>query len=399
MTPTLIKSHSTKAPTVALIGVTGYASIYMSMLRTLHASSEVVVRAAVIINLDVPQAAEAAALLRSWGAMIYGSTEELFAKEAGKVDLCLIPTGIAWHARMSVAAMKAGMHVLVEKPLAGSLEDVAAIRQAETETGRWVAVGFQDVYSTEAHSVRNSVRAGDIGTVQTVRTLGLWPRPTSYYARNHWAGRLRADGAAVLDSPLNNAFAHFVNLALFFAAPVQRGSDPVSIEQADLLRANDIETYDTAVVLARSAQGIRYWFGFSHATPDEWNPEIHVIGSRGTLRWIHEREIVLENETGVVSSHKMPDAFDYRYRMIRAALARVNAPQTWICDVHHAARHTGLICAVQDAAPAKAFPPASVETRPFKAGKAPGEEVIRVVPGLAERMTEAFRSHAPLGGF
>ena len=53
-----------------------------------------------------------------------------------------------------------------------------------------------------------------------------WPRGASYYARNNWAGRLRVGSAWVLDSPVNNAFAHFLMLALFWAGDTPTAASP-----------------------------------------------------------------------------------------------------------------------------------------------------------------------------
>ena len=44
-----------------------------------------------------------------------------------------------------------------------------------------------------------------------------WPRYFNYYARNNWAGKLAMNGTWVFDSPVNNACAHYLNLALFWA--------------------------------------------------------------------------------------------------------------------------------------------------------------------------------------
>ncbi len=105
----------------------------------------------------------------------------------GRIDLCLIPTGIHWHARMTIAALEAGANVLVEKPLAGSSAEVAAVRAAEQRAGRFVAVGCQDFYEPGTTWLQAEVRRGAIGAIQSVRMLGLWPRDRAYFARNNWA--------------------------------------------------------------------------------------------------------------------------------------------------------------------------------------------------------------------
>ena len=245
-----MKLPSPPIPRVGLIGVSGYARIYLQLVRELHDRGEINLVAAVVINSG--EEPEAVGELQRRGATLYPGYEEMLAAHAGRLDLCLVPTGIPWHARMTVAALKAGANVLVEKPLAGSLADVAAIRDAERVSGRFVAVGFQDVYSTDAIWLKSRLCEGAIGRIQSIRFVGLWPRGTAYFERNHWAGRLQADGASVLDSPLNNAFAHFVNLALFFAGSEPGKSARARLESAELFRAHAIESFDTGVVRATS---------------------------------------------------------------------------------------------------------------------------------------------------
>ncbi len=288
--------NGSRLPRVALIGVSGYGSIYLQLIREALNQGTMRLTAAVVINPD--QVPDIVAELRAKGTVIYGSSEEFYTREAGRIDLCLIPTGIQWHARLTIAALQAGMNVLVEKPLCGSVADCAAIRRAETEAGRWVAVGFQDIYAIEAQWLKAQILGGAIGELREVRMLGLWPRPRAYFARTGWAGRREADGAAVLDSPLNNAFAHFINLGLYFAGRETSASASVTVDSAELLRAHRIEMFDTALVLGHSPEGVRFWFGVSHAIAQNRQPEIYLHGSTGRAEWWHEQRCVVLDTDG-----------------------------------------------------------------------------------------------------
>jgi predicted dehydrogenase len=383
-----------RTPRIALIGVTGYAAIYLQILRPFLARGEVELVAVAIINRAQPAAAAAAAELAGRGAKIYETTEAFFTAEAGRVEVCLIPTGIAWHARLSVSAMRAGMHVLVEKPLAGSRADVELIRRVERETGRWVAVGFQDIYSEAATTLRAELDSGVIGQVRSVAAFGLWPRPVSYYTRNHWAGCLRADDADVLDSPLNNAFAHFVNLGLFFADRDDWAGEAPVFRDAELWRVNAIESFDTAVVRGRLAGDVRFWFGFSHATREVHEPEILLTGTLGKARWVHEGQIEIETNDGGRRVAAMPDAFESRKRMLRAVLARLRDPEVWVCDTTLAAKHTAFICGLHAFAGIFDAPGHLVEPQ-----LSPEGEVVHLcVTGLGAAMQRAFATGGTLAG-
>lgn len=382
-----------RIPRVALIGVSGYGVIYLQLLRPAIRSGLLRLVAAVVINPD--QVRETIDELRAGGTVIYATAEEFFASEAGRVDLCLIPTGIQWHARMSISALRAGMNVLVEKPLAGSVADCEAIRQTEKTTGRWVAIGFQDIYALEAQWLKTQILEGTIGALRDVRVIGLWPRPRAYFARTHWAGRREADGAAVLDSPLNNAFAHFINLGLYFAGPAQNESASVRVESAELFRAHRIEMFDTAVVRGESPEGVRFWFGVSHSTQSPRQPEIYLHGATGRAEWWHEQRCVVLDTVGRRQVFPLPDTEEFRRVMFSSVLARLTDPAAFICTTAIARRHTQLVEAVQNAATVREVPPTLIDCIP----DADSQTEIPSVQGLATALDQALQQGSTLASF
>ncbi len=381
---------SSVRPRVALIGVTGYARIYLALAQAAHARGEINLCAAVVINPQEAGAVEAE--LRTAGCAIHRDYEAMLRTEAGRLDLCLIPTGIPWHARMTLAALRAGAHVLVEKPLAGSLAEVAAIRAAEKSTGRFVAVGFQDIYSPVNRWLKEQLCAGVIGPIHTVRFIGLWPRPAAYFTRNPWAGRLHADGTQVLDSPLNNAFAHFVMLSLYFAGQSRDEAAQVRVESAELLRAHAIESFDTSVVKARSPEGIAFWFGATHTCREVCEPEIYLEGRAGRVEWKHERSCIIHRADGGHEERAMPDSNANRQSMFDALLARLRDPATFVCNTALAERHTAFVEAVHASTIVQPVPPELISWEQPASGTAP----VPVVNGLEAALARALATQSLL---
>jgi len=378
-------------PRLALIGVSGYAKIYLQLLDENRDHVELV--AAVIINPH--EEAAVVADFKSRGVAIYADYEEMLRAQAGKLDLCLIPTGISWHARMTIAALKAGANVLVEKPLAGSLADVRAIRDAERASGRFVAVGFQDVYAPEVTWLKERILSGVIGRLESVCMIGLWARPANYFTRNNWAGRLRADGAAVLDSPLNNAFAHFVNLALFLSGPRALATSTVTVEDAGLYRAHAIESFDTGVVRARSPEGVRFWFGVSHSCRQNREPELYFEGSTGRIEWWHEQRCVIVPKSGAPSETRaLPDTTATRRAMFSAVLKRLRDRSTFIFDAELSEGHTAFIDAVHRASPVQTVPPALVSWEDLQFTHWSGR--IPVIRGIEDAFERALAQRSTL---
>ena len=282
-----------KKPCVALVGVTGYGGVHFNHLHKLSEAGECDLVAAAVVNPEHPSAAAPLAWLREHGATVHDTAEELFAAEAGRLDLVCLPVGIAAHEPLVKAALAAGANVLVEKPAAGCTAAVDRMIAAERAAApRRVFVGFQHVCAPEVSTLCGILASGRLGAVRRVAVSGIWPRNDAYYARNGWAARLAApDGTPVRDSPANNAFAHYLNLALMFAAPTapDGAAEPVAAEGALWRARPEIETFDTCMVRFATAEGVPILLCLSHASETNVNPHIRVDCERGTVRWTHEK--------------------------------------------------------------------------------------------------------------
>src|SRR5687767_1939500 len=123
--------------TVALIGVGGYGQIYASALLNDAARHGVQFVAGVdpFVNSQAAQALVAA------GVPVYASQEELYRNH--QVSLSVISSPIQYHCTQTVLALANGSHVLVEKPIAGNVDQAQTMRRARDEAGLTVAVGYQ----------------------------------------------------------------------------------------------------------------------------------------------------------------------------------------------------------------------------------------------------------------
>lgn len=128
---------------VALVGVSGFGNVHYKDIMRAYGAGLVEIPCATVINQD--EEAEKCAVLRGCGCEVFNDAGAMFAKYAGKADVCFLPVGIGLHASMSIAAMRAGMNVMLEKPLAATVQEADAIIAAEKETGRFTAVGYQHI--------------------------------------------------------------------------------------------------------------------------------------------------------------------------------------------------------------------------------------------------------------
>lgn len=324
-------------PRVAMIGVTGYAAFLLVVIRRLQAAGRLRLVAATVINR--PEAESTCRELEAAGCRIFTDYRAMLEACAGQVELCIIPTAPHWHAEMAVAALDAGYHVALEKPIAPSLADIASIQAAERRTGRWVLVGFQDLHTPALRVLRERLADGEFGAIRSGSFSCFWPRRAGYYARNRWAGRLRVDGRDVFDSPVSNAMAHFAMLVSHLCAP--KGSDAAEllVNSADLVRANPIESFDTFAIEGRTPEGVAFRFAGSHACAVDRDPEVLIVADRARIHWRQGARIVIEHADGPAESVSLPDPETTRIHMFAAALDRLAGRQSFICTSATAATH------------------------------------------------------------
>ncbi len=131
-----------------------------------------------------------------YGIKAYTDVAEMVSGE--KIDAVIICTPHPNHRDPVLAAMEAGAHVLVEKPLASTLEDCDAMIAASEKYGRRIGVVSQRRWYRPVLRVREAIQAGKIGipVLGTVNMLG-W-RDKTYYESDPWRGTWKGEGGGVL---------------------------------------------------------------------------------------------------------------------------------------------------------------------------------------------------------
>lgn len=121
--------------------------------------------------------------------------DEILDQEIDVVHLCL-PHYL--HPTMAVKAMKAGIHVLTEKPIAISLQDTDEMLRVQKETGVKLGVIFQTRYTNSVIQLKDMISRGDFGKILSARSYLTWNRPHSYYEDSDWKGTWEKEGGGVL---------------------------------------------------------------------------------------------------------------------------------------------------------------------------------------------------------
>ena len=328
-------------PKTAVVGARGFASMYLRHYARLQDAGRIDWAAAVVRSPD--KAPEEIAMLRQRGVRIFPDTASMYAAIP---DLALVglPVGIEFHEPMTCEALSHGVNVLVEKPASTTTASVdRMITAANAHPELSVTVGFQHMADRNVRFIKETILSGKLGKLQSIRFHGFWPRGDAYYGRNNWAGKIASPttGALILDSPANNAFAHYLNMALFFAADTMRATAEPVITAARLLRARrTIETFDTCAI-DFSAGGVPVSAFLTHTCPETVEPHLVVQCSAGRAEWELNGDWSIHDAEG----HQIaggPDGDCYG-TMFDDVVAKLSDPTVFTCSLAMARNHAALI--------------------------------------------------------
>ncbi|HLU21850.1 Gfo/Idh/MocA family protein [Lederbergia graminis] len=149
------------------IGIIGSGGIAQAHARAYMRMDDVEIVA--VADVIPGKAAEFVNRLGITGAKAFDSHLELLELDVDGVSVC---TPNVAHHRTSVDALQAGKHVLVEKPLAVTLEQGVEMVEVGKKAGRILSVGFQPRYDPNMQTVKNIVQSGELGNVYYVQTGG-----------------------------------------------------------------------------------------------------------------------------------------------------------------------------------------------------------------------------------
>jgi predicted dehydrogenase len=324
---------------VAIVGISGYGAILTDILRRFASEGKLAFIAAAVINRE--EEIDRCKTLEAEKVRIFRTHQEMLRAQASRIDLCIIPVGIPWHATIAIDALRAGCDVFLEKPLAGSYVDAARICKIARLQKRRLMVGFQDLSDPGVWKIKDALLSGAIGSLQEIRAAGAWPRSLEYYQRNAWAGKLIVDGVFVRDSPHNNALAHLVNLALFWGGKTRTGSAWPRAAQGRLYRFLPIESFDTGWIEWTLYDGPRIICAASHSSEQVLPPQILIQGTGGSLLWDYERGLI--SGDALHEPVTRPDAQTLRELAVDSALSALRGEPSCHCDADHALAHAKAI--------------------------------------------------------
>lgn len=225
-------------------------------------------RLVAVADIDEEKARVAAAEIGD-GTAWYADYRKMIARD--DIDVVSICTPPFVHASLAVDAMRAGKHVLVEKPMAPSLRECDQMIAAAEETGRVMSVVSQTRWRPERWRAKALIDRGLLGRIVFGKVDCQWWRGPKYYEM-WWRGTWEKEcGGATINHAI-----HHIDYLLWLMGDVKR----VYAEMFAL--SHDIEVEDTSLAIVHFASG-----AIGHITTtvsDHHNLDrVEVTGDRAAL--------------------------------------------------------------------------------------------------------------------
>lgn len=214
---------------------------------------------------------KAKAIADTFNISFYTDMDEMMQKEA--IDVVCVLTESGYHAKHVINLAKYGKHIVVEKPMALTLDDADAMIRACDMNRCKLFVVKQNRFNVPVMKLKEAVDEGRFGKLVLGTIRVRWSRNQDYYDQAWWRGRWDMDGGV-----LTNQASHHVDLLEHMMGDVE------SVFAKSTTALVDIEAEDTGVVVLKFRNGA---LGIIEATtavrPKDLEGSISILGETGTV--------------------------------------------------------------------------------------------------------------------
>ena len=206
-----------------------------------------------------------------FGVAAFDSLTLMLAQANADVIVVLTPSGS--HAELAIEAARARKHVVVEKPMALTLDDADAMIRAADSAGVRLFVVKQNRFNVPVVKARSALEAGRFGKLVLGTVRVRWCRDQRYYDQDAWRGTWAQDGGVIA-----NQASHHVDMLRWFFGPVE------SVYARASRSLVQIEAEDTAVATLKFRNGALGVVEATSATrPKDLEGSLSVLGEGGTV--------------------------------------------------------------------------------------------------------------------
>lgn len=193
--------------------------------------------------------------------------------EEEDIDVVTIATESGYHAEIAIYCMNKGKHVVVEKPMAMSIQDAEEMIKVAKKNNVKLSVAHQNRFNKPIQKLREAVEAGDFEKIMNGTARVLWRRDDNYYKQAPWRGTWDLDGGTLMNQCIHNIDL----LQWMLGGEVER-----VYAECDTFR-NPIEGEDFGAIVIRFKNGaIGIVEGSAVVYPKNLEETLSIFGTAGT---------------------------------------------------------------------------------------------------------------------
>jgi predicted dehydrogenase len=214
------------------------------------------------------------ALAEEYGANAYTSIDDMLQNEPG-IDLVAICSPNGLHAEHSIKSLKAGFHVLCEKPMAISVHDCGEMIKTAEDSNRRLMIVKQNRFNPPVEAAKKLLREGSLGKVLSLQLNCFWNRNEDYY-KDSWKGTLDMDGGT-----LYTQFSHFIDLLYWMIGDIR----DVEAYGGNFNHQNVTEFDDNGVIILKFYNGAIGTISYSvNSYGKNMEGSLTIFGTKGTIK-------------------------------------------------------------------------------------------------------------------
>jgi len=291
----------------------GISLIGCGSIAGIHARAIEKIRRAKLVGVYDFSQENAEKFAAEYGCQVFPTLEALLQdKDTTIVSICT-PSGL--HAQQAIQAAQAGKHLIIEKPMAITKEQLDATIRAIRENQVKTAVITQLRFTPAIQKLKSAIDEGQLGRILLADYRMKYYRSPEYYGQSIWRGTWEMDGGGAL----MNQGIHGIDLIQYLLGGVK------SVYAQCRTLARDIEVEDSANILVEYKNGaIGVIQGTTLAEPG-YPRVLEVTGTKGTVvikedvidRWDIPGETEDTGTQSLCNASANPMAFSEQYHMMQ----------------------------------------------------------------------------------
>ena len=213
-------------------------------------------------------------LAESYNAAYYENLEDMLSR-LDNTDVISVCTPNGLHAEHTIKSLKAGFHVLCEKPMALTVQDCGEMINAAEQANKRLFIVKQNRFNPPVAAVKKIIEEGRLGKIYSVQLNCFWNRNEEYY-KNSWKGTNSLDGGTLFTQ-----FSHFIDLLYWMIGDIKE----VKGYAGNFDHQNIIEFEDTGVVSIRFYNGAIGTINYTvNSYKRNMEGSITIFGEKGTVK-------------------------------------------------------------------------------------------------------------------